>query len=313
MDPMLTNKRLLLAKVGGGSYPDDSEPTASANAILTEGLQFTPFAGNRVERNYDRPKLGANREFMTGPHAQVSFNVDLVGSGTAGEAPPFGELLRMCGFAETVEAETSVTYNPVSEGFDWGSLYFIHENERHMLLGARGNVTLQLNAEQLPQMAFTFTGLWVPNPSALSPAPTPDFDAFKTPLPVNEANTPEFEIDGFSAPLSQLELNAGQQVEYRNLVNQEAVRITDRNGSGSMQIEAARIGDKNFWSLVAAHALVDGHLQHGNTAGNIVEIDWISQLMMNQLQDSQGIAMQPFDQRLVPTDEGDDELILTFR
>jgi hypothetical protein len=46
----------------------------------------------------------------------VEFDVDLVGSGTAGTAPAWGPLIQACAFAEVIVASTSVTYNPVSSG-----------------------------------------------------------------------------------------------------------------------------------------------------------------------------------------------------
>ncbi|MCK7495178.1 MAG: hypothetical protein MZW92_31855 [Comamonadaceae bacterium] len=43
---------------------------------------------------------------------QLTFDVEIKGSGAAGTAPELGVLLKGCGFGETVVAVTSVTYAP---------------------------------------------------------------------------------------------------------------------------------------------------------------------------------------------------------
>ena len=43
---------------------------------------------------------------------EVTFEVEMAGSGTAGTAPAFGPLLKACGNSETIVTDTSVTYAP---------------------------------------------------------------------------------------------------------------------------------------------------------------------------------------------------------
>ena len=217
---MKTRKRYILAKVES-TYGTDPTPTASLNAILTTGLQRTIYAGDTVERNLDRATLGADEQLNVGPFAQVTFGVELAGSGTAGTAPAWGPLLRACGFDEVITVSTSVEYSPVSDAYDSVTIYYDQDGERQILKGARGTVQFMMNPGQIPMMQFTFTGLYA-KPAAITPV-TPVVTSFQTPLPVNKTNTPTCTLDTYDAVLRALEVDWGGEVPYLNFVNLEEV------------------------------------------------------------------------------------------
>jgi hypothetical protein len=54
-----------------------------------------------VSRNLVRPYLGASEQLLANTRVEVTFAVELAGSGTAGTAPRFGRVLQACGFALT--------------------------------------------------------------------------------------------------------------------------------------------------------------------------------------------------------------------
>ncbi|ULQ45970.1 hypothetical protein JN531_012755 [Flagellatimonas centrodinii] len=313
MSNKLYNKRLLMAKIGAGEYPTDAVPTAADNAILTSNLKFQPFQGATVVLDYDRRNLGAGKSIYTGTHAKLTCDVDISGAGAAGDVPPWGALLRMCGFSETVEEGVSVVYAPVSEGFEWGTMYFNHDGKLQKMQGVRGNVSFGLTKEGLPKMSFEFWGLWNAAPTAVAFG-EPDFDAFVEPIPVNAVNTPTFTVDAFAANAESFTFNAGWTVSYRNVVGNEAVLITDRDGSGAMTLETVALADYDFYETVRECEVVPINLVHGTEAGNIVQFDAKAQLMMGEDSDSQGLSVTPFNLRLVPTlNDGDDELIITVK
>lgn len=304
-------QRLVMAKIGSGTYPADDTPDGT-NAVLTRNLAVQVFQGNTETLDYDKPTLGGGKEIYTGPHAAVSFDVDLSGSGTAGDAPAYGSLLQMCGLSETVNAGVDVTYALVSSGFSWGSLYVNLAGELHKLTGARGNVTFNLRREASPSMSFRFLGLWDQTPTAVS-APTPSgWSDYVDPIPFNKANTPTFDVDGYAAKAEELSIDLGMDVQYRNVVNDEQVFIVDRAVTGRMAIEKPALADKDFYALVRAHTIIDSSVVHGTTAGNIATLNLKHQLKFTEDQDSQGISVMPFDLRGVPTETGDDEFSLVL-
>ena len=309
---MKTRKRYILAKVES-TYGTDPTPTASLNAILTTGLQRTIYAGDTVERNLDRATLGADEQLNVGPFAQVTFGVELAGSGTAGTAPAWGPLLRACGFDEVITVSTSVEYSPVSDAYDSVTIYYDQDGERQILKGARGTVQFMMNPGQIPMMQFTFTGLYA-KPAAITPV-TPVVTSFQTPLPVNKTNTPTCTLDTYDAVLRALEVDWGGEVPYLNFVNLEEVFIVDRAPVGNMTILAPDIGDKDIFALAESHngvTLSAFQIVHGTTAGNIITVDAPkAQLSGIQETDISGEMGYQFGLRLLPN-SGDDELVITL-
>ena len=107
----------------------DTDPTADgSNAAVTENLSWTPYAGDRITRDRDRAFFGANSQVNVSPRTEFSFDVELGQAAAAGTAPAFGDLLRACGFSETIDAGVDVEYNPVSDGQEVCAVYFV-DNE----------------------------------------------------------------------------------------------------------------------------------------------------------------------------------------
>lgn len=99
---LLTNKRVIIAKLET-VYGVDASPTG-ADALLLRNLDLMPLEGDVVQRDFIRPYFGASGEIRVSNYAKLDFEVELVGSGTAGQAAPWGKLLNACGFTETLLA-----------------------------------------------------------------------------------------------------------------------------------------------------------------------------------------------------------------
>mgnify|MGYP000041201386 CR=1 FL=1 len=302
-------KTVILAKLET-TYGTDAAPTGAANAIQISEATVTPLAGDEVERGLLRPTLGADPSVPVNTHVTCDFTVEIAGAGAAGTAPAFGPLLRACAMAEVVDAGVSVAYNPVSEDEESASLYFNRDGNLFKLVGARGNVTVEMNANNLPVFKFSFVGLWT-QPASAS-LPTTDFSGFIPALPVNNANTPTFTLHGFSAVATAFTFNLGNTINHRDRMNSEEVKFSDRKMSGSVTFEEPLISAKNFYSLVKAATLDALQLVHGITAGNIVTVDMPKvQLKTPSQSNEDGTVMMALT--LTPTpDEGDDEITLTF-
>ncbi|MBF0093990.1 MAG: hypothetical protein HQL34_05535 [Alphaproteobacteria bacterium] len=202
-----------------------------------------------------------------------------------------------------------VAYQPVGSGEESLTLYFNLAGNRHKLLGARGSVACEFQTGQLPRFRFKFLGLYV-GPDAAS-QPSVDLAPFKQPVPVNNANTPDFSLHGYAGVMKSLTLDLGVQVHLRDFVNSALVAITDRQGSGNVTLEAPAIGTKDFFADAINATLGPLAFVHGVTAGNIVGIDAPKvQVLKPRYGDDQGIAVLEMD--LVPTpDAGNDELVIT--
>lgn len=246
------------------------ELPVGTDAMLVNRFSITPQKSNVVSRKLVRPYFGASRQFVTNTRVQCKFTVELAGSGTAGIAPQYGRALRACGLRETVVANTSVTYAPVSEFFDSATIYCNLDGVLHKVTGCRGTFTLNLSAGRIPTIEFRFTGIYnAPEDSAF---PAVNYSNQAKPLIANSDNTDTFEFLSYSACLQSVSMDLGNELLYRELVGcDNRVLITDRRATGTVVIDATRPDDKDYFSAVLESSVL-GNLtfRHGDTAGNIV-------------------------------------------
>ena len=303
-------KKLLLAKIEA-SYGIDATPTGAANTIRASEIQIRPMESTDLERGHETPFLGASGTIPVDLHPVMTFKVELAPSGAAGTAPAWGPLLRACGAAETIEAGTSVTYNPISSGYESATLWLNIDGTLYALLGARGNVDIVINASAIPQLEFTFTGLWV-KPSA-QVMPVPDYSEFQKPRAGSKANTPVFTIDGAAHVLRSFKLAMGNDVQGRFLIGEEEIVIADRADMVEMQIKAVALATLDPFALARDQSAVPLVLTHGVTAGNIASVS-IPRAQMQRptgLTEAQGVTEWPLT--LVPLPEaGNDQWTLTL-
>lgn len=263
---LLVKRAVVLAKIES-TYNTDSSPTPAADAVLVENLQYAPAEA----RLYQQPTVGATlatlRQIYGGSLLQVTFDVIFKGSGAAGTAPDVGQLLRACALGETIVASTSVTYQPVSTGFESVTMYLYEDGKRYVLTGVRGNMSFSGTVGEPGKMSFTMTGHWS-EPTDVT-LPTPTLDATLAPVLLSAG----FSINSYSAVISTLSFDLGNQVEFPPDINAadgfSEVVITGRDVNGSFDPEETLVATHNFvnlWQQGTEMALTTGVI--GSTAGN---------------------------------------------
>lgn len=309
---LLYRKRIVLAKIET-TYGTDPTPTGAANAILVRNLDITPLDIEYASRDLVRSFLGNYDSLVGAQNVKASFEVEFAGAGTAGTVPAYGPLLRACGLSETISAGVSVTYAPVSASFESVTIYVNVDGVLHKLTGARGTVSIELNAKAIPVYKFEFTGIY--NAVVDGALPTPTYTGFITPLPVNAANTSGFSLHSYSAIMQSLSVNLGNEVTYRNLVTSESVLITDRKATGSVTIEATTVAQKDYFGVVRGVTLGSLAVTHGTTAGNKIDITATNsvQLTSPTYQESDGIAMIQMGMNFNPTGSGNNEFSIVVK
>lgn len=316
--PIKWRKRLAVVKMETtyGQASTDMTGATILEVVTMEG--GSPYAGNTVDRERMRDGLGAFEQVNTGPYVERTVRVPLAGSGTKGEAPGFGPLLRACGLSETIDTTTvgseSVTYAPVSDAFESLEMWWIEDNQQQHMTGVRGTPSITTDSQGLPYIQFQLRGLYQ-RPEAAGDASVATKGAQAKEIPVNKQNS-QFSIDGNQARLSSFSLDLGIEYPYRNLVNYEGVEITNRQVSGSANVEAPDLATVDYFSKVESHAgqtLVPVVLTHGTTGGNIVEISG-QQVQLNSISPSnnQGIMHYDLGLRFLPSDAEDDDISITF-
>jgi len=291
-----------------------TDPTlAGTDCFLVSNVSLTPLAGNSATRDFVRPYFGQSSSIQLDQYVELSFDVELASSGTAGTRPAFGDALLACGLEETITATTDAVYTPVSADFDSVTIEVYMDGILHQMTGARGSFSLSIARGAIPMLSFRFTGNYVA-PADATPL-TPDFSDFKIPKGANATNTQTITLLGESLCMESFSLDISNNLVHRDLPGCDpACLITDRAPSGTLVFEAPTVTTYNW--VEAARLKTSGALQivHGTAAGSIVQID-APAVTLNppSYQDSDGVMMLSAPLVFEPTSSGNDEIELTFK
>jgi len=309
---LLLRKRLIVIETET-TYGTDAAPDG-ADAVLVRDLNITPQSSDVVSRDLIRPYLGASQQLLANTRVECTFSVELAGSGTAGTAPQYGKALKACGLAETIVASTSVTYDPVSSGFESVTIHYMIDGVRHQMRGCRGNVALTANVGEIPTLDFTFTGIYVaPDDSAIL---TPTYANQDDPLVFKNDNVTGFQLLSYAGALQSFSFDLGNTTVYRELVGgSKEVLITDRAANGSVSIEAVTMATKDYFASAVDDDAALGNLvfTHGTVAGNKVQFT-SSKVDIGDVAygDSDGIAMLEIPYTCVPDSAANAEFDLVY-
>lgn len=312
-----TRNSAILAKVET-TEGTDAVPTGAANALLVSDQSINPLNAQNVDRELVRPYFGASEQLVGTAFVEVSFTVELAGSGTAGTAAPWGELLRACGFAETgtVTWKGYAPDTPASQKS--ATIYYYDDGALHKLLGAKGTVKLSMSVSGRPTMQFSFTGKDGGLTAAANPSTT--LTGWKTPLVITDPNTADVKfggtyasgiVTGGSSFTSRgLEIDVGNEVQFTPLLGAEYIDITGRSVSGSLEMDLTAAQEVTYMASVKANTLSSISLEHGTTTGFIVGV-YLSaaQLINPKKSEANGRRLIGYDLRSVPSSGNDDIII----
>lgn len=291
----------------------DPLPTPAANAILVRG--FTPQMINAefVERNNIRGYKGNFGSLAVGVHREFEFEVEVAGSGAAGTAPKWAPLLMACGFSETLVAVTTATYAPITTGDTTVTMYGYVDGLLFKMSAAKGTVSFDFNAKQIPVMKFKFVGEYVIATDATFPAGMV-FTGFTKPLTVGKVNTPTFTIHGHAGICQSLSFDVANNLSYRDLIGASGAYSSDRKPTGSATIELPAVADANFAEITRLGTEGALSLVHGTVAGNIIQVSMPKTQFTSapSISNDNEIAMLGLQFSINPN-AGNDELVIVAK
>ncbi|WP_238121961.1 MULTISPECIES: phage tail tube protein [unclassified Xanthobacter] len=261
-------KLAVLAKIEA-DYGTSSAPTGAADAMQMTEVTLTPLAGEEEQRGLLSPYFGHAGILLTGDYAQLEGSVEVAGAGAAGTIPAYGALLRACSMAEVVTPDTSVTYTPVTASPESATLFVNLDGVNHALVGARGTFTVEFATKRIPHIKFTLRGLL--GPVADTALPAASYAGFIKPVVVNKTNT-ALSLFGVAQVAESLTLDMANTLVTRNLIGEDSILITDRQSTGTAVVEAKPLATQDWFAIAQARTHGALALQHGASAGNIVEI-----------------------------------------
>lgn len=288
---------------------------AGTDAILLTGTPKITFPREGQSRDLVRGYFGGSEELVGVRRAEVSFSIELAGSGTAGTVPQWGKLMRGCACAEAITAVTRVEYTPNSTTLESVSLRWENDGVRYVIRGAMGTAKLNLMAYERPTIDFEFKGFDVA--AAVAANVVPVFTAWKRPEVISDNNSAGFKLgctysagalSGGAALISRgMTFDIGNTVQHMQLVGGEQIDITGRETTGTGIVELDTTNEVQWRTDMNANVLANVGFSHGTTAGNkVVVFGNNAQRLNNQISDYQGRALTSFDMRFLPTSGNDD-------
>lgn len=311
-------KTVILAKLQT-TVATDPTPTGAANAMLVRNINAIQLNANNVDRALIRAYFGGSEQLVGTCYKEVSFDVELAGSGAAGTAPNWGPLLQACGYAEGIEADTRVDYTPITDSLKSICIYYYDDGVLHVLLDAKGDFTLKAGVGELPVFTFRFIGADTSVTAAANASPT--YTGFQVPNVVTTANTGLLTLgathatagapaltSGTTVTSQGIEISGGNALNFNALLGEEAADISDRAVKGKVTLDQAAAAEVTRYGIVKAATLSSVGLVHGTDDGNKVLLFMPTAQFINPTPaELNGRRLQAYDLSIVPS-AGNDEL-----
>jgi hypothetical protein len=267
--PLLSRKYQLLAKIEG-AYGVDSAPTAAANAVLAENLKFKPSLQVIDRKNVVLPDLSKLPHLVGKISGDLSFDVELRGSGDAdGDVPPdYGCLLRACSMSEAITGGPggNVTYAPESDTQESVTIYCFLDGQLQKFVGCMGTWKLAGKVGEPAKFSFTFKGKWNASIDQVISAPT--YQNLTPPLCLGAT----FAYGGWSPPISKFDLDLKNDVKEREDIQEDTgikgFFVVDRAPEGSIDPEASLLAVRDVWANLIAVNEAALSIALGSTPGN---------------------------------------------
>lgn len=294
----------------------DAVPTGADDAMLISNASFE-VSYNNVDRSLLRGFLGASEQLVGTRVVNITFESEISGSGTAGTAPVWGRLLQACAFTETVAA-TYAAYTPISTNMKTLTIKYVRDGLINTATGCMGSVEMAMGEGERPVFKFKFMG--VDGGAAAGVNPVTVLTAWKSPSVITDPNSGDIKLGGTYAAgvltggtsyLSRgISINLANDVKNMSMLGGSYISITDRQPTGSLQLELTAVQEAAMMTEINANTLTSISFEHGTTAGAKVAIFSPSVQRINPKHaDYQGNAQFGMDLRFIPL-AGNDELVI---
>jgi len=319
--PRLIKNTIVTAKVQTTAGAD-AAPTGAANAVLMSEGSITPLDAQAIDRSLIRGYFGGSEQLVGPASVKLTYAVELAGSGVAGTAPAWGQLLQGCAVAEgMLTTPARVEYTPVSTSLKMLTQYYYDDGALHKLLDSMGNCTLSAKVGERPMLRFEWTGL--DGGIAVAPNATGVFTPWKKPVAMTKANVIDITLGGTYAAgalsggtvynSTGLELNFGNVVNFSAMLSTETVDISDRQSTATLELELTAAQEVAMMASVKANETQALGFTIGTAAGNkVLVFAPAAQLTNPRKSELNGKRLIGFDVRLVPVNGNDEWRIVVL-
>lgn len=291
------------------TYGVDATPAGATNWIEARNISFSPMDAEKVDRGIVMDSLGNSGTVLVSQWAKLSFDIALAPSGVAGTAPKWASLVMATGFAQTISAGVSVTYNLVSDNFGSLCAYMYIDKVLHKLLGMRGDLKVKQSAKGIPMMTVSYDAVYVTPVDGAMPAVTKTGWAIEE--AVNSKNTGPVSINSIDLAYSDFEWGLGNKLSRMDLPGpQYEISIDERSPTASVKVLAPTLAVFNPFALAESNVIVPVSVVHGSAAGKKIQTDIQARIVGVEYDSIEGLAAYKLNLSPSPVTTND-EITLT--
>lgn len=271
MAELLRKQQQVIAVGIEPTYATPANPTG-AKAVLAQDLTVKMLEAQTQGRNNINGIMGSQGSITVSRNATASFGVEFAPNAVVTTPPAWGELLRICGMAEVIDVD-SVSYTPVSAGFESASLLYRIGLLQQNLLGSRGKFVLNLDKGTIPSIKFDITSLYEAPTKELTDLSGIDTSAYEVPVGVTKDSVAVCTFLGVTVAMSKLTVDPGIGVKFIDDVGSQSAEIENRSGKLNITFrtdEQTLINQINNASTNATGAFA---FQLGSDVGKRLKVD----------------------------------------
>ena len=245
----------------------DIVPVAGTDGVRIEkGFAPVP-AAEKIPYDPVKATMGALKSLLGRKTINIAVPALVRGSGAAGTAPEIGALLQACGLVETVNAGTSVVYDPTSVPANLESIsgYAYKDGILMKALGAVANLSLDCQINAAIMANFAIQAGFDDAPTTVS-AVVPTFSAIQ-PLVMNSADVIS---DGVAIKVGSFVLDLGIEFGDHHTTGQNEFSVANRKPT--ITISKDSVGSVADWNALIAGTEKSFSAAFGSVAGNIMTI-----------------------------------------
>ena len=251
--------RLLLAKIEA-IKGTDSVPVVATDAIRIKSGKIS-LTQDSIAVAVVKQTMG-NRAHLVGKQVvQLEVEVDVKGSGAAGTAPEFSDLLLACGLLETLVALTSAAYDPLTNNHKSVSMYWFEDGLKWVLLGAVGKCSFSAQIGAVPSLKFTFMAAYIAPTAVAVPAGA----VYQASAPIVMSNA-DIINDGAVIKVGAFSLEDGNDVQHHYTTAQNEFVVANRQPK--VKLTKGSVSTAAEWTALNAGTNAALSATFGATAGN---------------------------------------------
>ena len=261
MANQLTARSTLLVSTAG--VPATTDVITTDNKVLVN-----PKANSITYNDIGNGSLGNEKSIINDDYVTADFSADVLArpSGTAGSAPSYAELLKICGMGETVDAGISVTYAPTTTFVNATAKAYLDGSVR-TITGMVGDISFSGNVGEIAKFSFSLKGFTdFAETTEANPAVTLDSNANLIVKSVTAITVGGTEID-----LKSFDFSLGNDIQETYALNKKEFYINDYKPT--VKVTAVKTkGNATHWTDLAANTKKSVVVVLGSGAGGVLTL-----------------------------------------